>query len=656
MLSAVVGDAAVVRDTFDQMPVIMISLAGPDRRIAAVNSAGRAFLGRSDLVGRPVDEVMPELAEQQISALLQRVYSTGQAETGRAWRVQLGRGDGASVEAYVDFTVQPWRSGDAVVGLLAAGTDVTASVLARQAAEQHADRTAQRYLTARDVITGLQAALLPTALPVLPQARIAARYLVAGQDQSAGGDWFDAIAMPDGTVVLIVGDVVGHGISAAAAMAQLRAVLNELLVAEPDLDAVLRRLNLFASRTPALRAATLAMAALDPAAGSLRYVTCGHPPPLIVGSDGSARFLPPTPGGPLGTGASHQVATGSLRRGELVLLYSDGLVERPGRTLRAGLAELAQVAADAAANRVLPAGAAPAAADRVCQLTVELLTRTGYADDVTALAAELTEPIPELHLDLPAEVASLTTIRRELRGWLARLDLLPDDQDGVHMAVVEAVTNAIEHAYPPDHRGTIEFDLCVHPDGQLECLVTDHGSWRAPDPAAADRGNGLMVAEHMVDQLQISHPASPDRGPAGAAGTVVRMLHRIGRPAMLASPVSAGGGIAGAGEVPFAVTTEQDGRLARAWVRGHVDITTADEFGRKLLAACRGGTLPLRLDLSGVTRLASAGVSALYHLVRQLADHDNQLQVLVPVGGAVQDVLQVTGLPHTVTAATSPGA
>jgi len=81
----------------------------------------------------------------------------------------------------------------------------------------------------RGIVAELQEALLPTALPVLPRARIAARYLVAGQEQAAGGDWFDAIPLDGGAVALVVGDVVGHGLSASAAMGQLRAVL-----ARPD--------------------------------------------------------------------------------------------------------------------------------------------------------------------------------------------------------------------------------------------------------------------------------------------------------------------------------------------------------------------------------------------------------------------------------------
>jgi serine phosphatase RsbU (regulator of sigma subunit) len=234
---------------------------------------------------------------------------------------------------------------------------------------------------------------------VLPRARIAARYLAAWQEQTAGGDWFDAVPLADGTVALMVGDVVGHGIAASAAMGQLRSVLDELLAAEPNLRTVLTRAEVFAAKRGALQAATVTLAVLDPADGTLRYTTCGHPPPLIISRDGTSRYLPGTQTGPLGTGSAPDLATVVLQPGELVLLYSDGLIKRPNGTVAEGMAELAKVAADAAAGPALPAGAGPAAADRVCQLTVELLARAGYADDVTILAAQrLAEPIPALHL------------------------------------------------------------------------------------------------------------------------------------------------------------------------------------------------------------------------------------------------------------------
>ena len=341
----------------------------------------------------------------------------------------------------------------------------------------------RRYEAARDVVIALQEALLPKGLPVLPGARIAARYLVAGQDQATGGDWFDAVPLGDGRVALIVGDVVGHGVAASAAMGQLRAVLRHVLAVEPDLAAALGQLDGFAASDPALRAATLCVVVLCPADGAVCYATCGHPPPLVIATDGTARFLPASGAGPLGTGSVPVQGSAELAAGEVVLLYSDGLIGRPGRTLAEGMAELAVVAGDTVANRTLPAAAA-APADRVCQLVVELLTRTGYTDDVTTLAAQrLTAPVRELTAELPAQPGSVVTMRRALDDWLDEIGVATADRQVLELAVTEAVTNAAEHAYPPGRAGTVRLEATLGADGYLETRVSDRGRWRVPDPS-----------------------------------------------------------------------------------------------------------------------------------------------------------------------------
>lgn len=496
----------------------------------------------------------------------------------------------------------------------------------------------------RRIVAEFQEALLPTTLPVLPQARIAARYLVAGHEQAAGGDWFDAIPLADGTVALIVGDVVGHGVAASAAMGQLRAVLAELLAAEKDLEHALKRADAFAARMPALRAATLILAVLDPADGELRYTTCGHPPPLVIGADGTARYLEGTGTGPLGTGSAPVLASGRLASGEIVLLYSDGLIERPDQTMSEGMVELAAVAAEAAAK----VGADPAAAERVCQLTVEQLTRAGHSDDITVLAAQwLAEPVPALHLELPSRRPSLTKARDAFAGWLSRLDAAADDWEALHLAMVEVFTNAIEHAYPTEAPGNVELDARLGDDGYVECLVTDQGTWRPPSPADADRGHGLMVAGQVVDRLQVSHPWQK------AKGTTVALRHRLRRPAILASGRRREQDGRPA-EPPFSVDTSvAAGGAARALVSGPVDITTADKLARRLLSVSRGGTIPLVADLSGVTQLASAGVRALYAVSEQLAAHGHPLTLITAPGsgaGVVLDLVQLAHVPGEKTA------
>jgi anti-sigma regulatory factor (Ser/Thr protein kinase)/anti-anti-sigma regulatory factor len=509
----------------------------------------------------------------------------------------------------------------------------------------------------RRIVAELQEALLPTALPVLPQARIAARYLVAGHEQAAGGDWFDAIPLADGSVALIVGDVVGHGVAASAAMGQLRAVLAELLAAEKDLGHALERINAFAAQSPALRVATLVLAVLNPADGTLRYTTCGHPPPLVIGTDGTARYLGGTGMGPLGTGSVPVLAADRLVPGELILLYSDGLVERPDRTIAEGMAELAAVAADASRtpeSGSLELGTDPATAERVCQLTVERLTRAGHADDITTLAAHwLANPVPALHLDLPSRRPSLTKARDAFAGWLSRLGAAADDWEALHLAMVEVFTNAIEHAYPHDQPGNVELDARLGDDGYVECRVTDQGTWRPPDQADTDRGHGLMVAGQVVDRMLVSHQPqaaalTPGAEPAGTlgTGTTVALRHRLRRPAILASGRRREYPGRPAGS-PFAVDTSiAAGAVARAVVRGPVDINTADKLARRLLSVSRGGTIPLVADLSGVTQLASAGVRALYTVSEQLAAHGHGLTLITAPGSGAHLVLDMVQLAH----------
>jgi anti-anti-sigma factor len=494
-------------------------------------------------------------------------------------------------------------------------------------------------------VAALQQALLPPALPVLPRAWIAARYLAAAQEQAAGGDWFDAVPLADGTVALMVGDVVGHGIAASAAMGQLRSVLNELLAAEPNLRTVLTRAEVFAAERAALRAATVALAVLDPADGTLRYTTCGHPPPLIISTDGTGRYLPGTRTGPLGTGSAPDLATVVLQPGELVLLYSDGLIKRPNGTVAEGMAELAKVAADAAAGPALPTGAGPTAADRVCRLTVELLARAGYADDVTTLAAErLAEPIPPLHVELPGELTSVTTARHAFGAWLGQIDAAAEDRGDLELAVAEIVTNAIEHAYLPDRPGLVELRAALCDDGNLECQITDHGSWRRPDPSATGRGHGLMVAGQVVDELQVRHPPQAS-APHGAGGTVVRLRHRLRRPAVTGAGPSARASGPHPGP-PFTVDIATDGPVAHVRAAGPVDVSTAVQLSRRLLAASAGGTLPLTVDLTKVSYLASAGIRALYEVRQQLSAHRQNMRLLAVPGSSVALILDQARLPH----------
>jgi anti-anti-sigma factor len=536
--------------------------------------------------------------------------------------------------------------------------DVQQSLDTPRPDQEHAARPApaqQQAEQAHAVLPEIQAALLPTALPLLPQARIAARYLAAADAAAAGGDWFDAVPLASGSVAVLVGDVPGHGVAAAAAMGQLRAVLNDLLAAEPDLATVLSRADAFAARFPELRAATLVLAVLDPADGTLQYATCGHEAPLLVSSDQPARFLPGTGTGPLGTGSAPALARTSLQPGELVLLYSNGLTRRPARTPEEGLADLAKVATDAIAEQTVPAAANSTTADRLCQLTVDLLAGAGYQDDVTTLAVQWRPgPAPELHIERPAEVGTVRAMRRRLGGWLSQLDPLLRSRDALLLAVTEIITNAVEHAYPSGRSGAVTLEASVSGTGELSCRIVDHGTWRAPDPATPWRGQGLMVAAQVVEQLQVQHLPQDAADPPGTRGTVVTLRHQLTRPAILttsAAPEPA----ARAPGLPFRVEADFDGPAAVATVSGPLDSTTAARLAGQLLAACRGGTVPLTVDLRQVTLLASAAVRVLYQISQQLNANHRELTLLAEPGSSAETALALAGLPAASTSRRSRG-
>ena len=217
----------------------------------------------------------------------------------------------------------------------------------------------------------VQDALLPADLPVVPCLDVAGRYLLA-PDSAAGGDWFDAVVRPDGRVALVTGDVVGHGIGASAVMGQLRAVLHEHLITDQPLTAALSALDRYARVQPESRAATVCVAEIDPRTGLVDYCTAGHPPPLVVTATGHTRFLVPTGAGPLATDAGLATRHDRLEPADLLLLYSDGLLHRPGTTATRSTVELSSAVADAATGRP-PAGASARAADHVCALTLDQL-------------------------------------------------------------------------------------------------------------------------------------------------------------------------------------------------------------------------------------------------------------------------------------------
>ena len=629
-------EAADLMSVLDGLPVMLTATEGEELRLVAMSAVVQGLSGRPDWLGQPLGEVYPELVAQGMVAGIMEVYRSGQPFTAPEWRVELFDGPGGVItETFVSWTAVPWTRPDGSVrGVINIAVDVTEQVLARRRAEREATEAGQRYRQAQDVVTQLQQALLPAAVPVLPRVDVAARYLVAGAEQSAGGDWFDVRALPDGRVALVVGDVVGHGVDAAAVMSQLRAVLAHALQTTGDPATATRELERFAETVPGARSATVVVAVLDPAAGTLDYLTRGHPAPVLV-SEGQGRQLLGSGGGPLGSGAGGPVQRTALADGDVLVLFSDGLVERPDRSYPEGLDELTRLAASATAGQLWPTGTSPSAVDRICSDAVELLTRRGFDDDVTVLAVQLQAPVAPLRARISATAEDLPRMRQAVRAWLSALRIAPDDELALELAVGEAVDNAVEHGFGHLPSGAIVVDLRLGVDGRAHVRIDDDGIWRRPT-AGQHRGTGLGLIAALGEDLTV------DGQPTG---TTVTFSRRVSRPVTTAEAATHSSVVLPPAGERFAAWVA--GSTPVLHVRGPVDALSADHFRRELAARSGGGSSPLTVDLTEVSHLTSVAVAALADVLRA-AEHTGQPAVFIaPTGSPAAFVLDLVGLPRS---------
>jgi serine phosphatase RsbU (regulator of sigma subunit)/anti-sigma regulatory factor (Ser/Thr protein kinase)/anti-anti-sigma regulatory factor len=634
------GDPDLLASAIEQLPFILAVCEGPELRLVAFSAATSAVLPGRDPLGRPIRDVISDLSGQQFVDAYYQVYRTGEPISGQEWRAHLDMPDGSVHEMWATFTISPWRHPDGSLrGVIGAGFDVTESVRARAGAEEQAAGLRARYEQSRDVITALQQELLPPGLPVLPGVQVAASYLLAEAGTAAGGDWYDAVVQPDGKLALIVGDVVGHGVTASGVMGQLRAVLQDRLDAGGGIAEALAAADRFARRLPAAHATTVCLAIFDPADGTIAYCTAGHPPPLVITAAGRTRFLPGTGATPLGTGGTFPIRDDRLGIGDMLLLYSDGILERPGRAIPGSADELARVAADSAAGRALrDPDATPA--ERVCTQTVELLVRsTGHTDDITLLAAQRVEPPPALDLQLPAVPASLRVSRVTIGAWLERLGATEDDTFLLQHALGELLTNAIEHGSASGGAADapmVALHALLGPNGCLRARITDQGRWREPARQSV-RGRGLALTSQLVDDVRVE--------PTGA-GTIATLHHSLSRPSRMLTGELPGVARPVAADPEFRICDGPGSDESLVLVEGPLDADTAERLRQNLLHRGRGGTLPLTVDLAGVTHLASAGVSALHRVAEKHGQQGGKLTLRTAAGSPAQQILVLVAIPN----------
>ncbi len=360
---------------------------------------------------------------------------------------------------------------------------------------------ALRYEGERVVAETLQRSILPETLPAMEGVRVSAVYLPGSTAVDVGGDWFDILTLPDGRLGFVVGDVVGKGVQAAATMAQLRNGMRAITLDALTPAQTVTKLNLLLETYIDVPFATLAYIALDPATGEVTVSSAGHPPPLVVCPDARTVWLEGEGGLPLGVdaGTPYGERTTTLEAGSTIVLYTDGLVERRGRSIDEGLADLARVASEA-----------PREPDAIVDALVEQLvgSQTRH-DDVAVLAVQL-DPVllAPFALALPSEPASLPMLRTELERWLEDASIPSADARDILLATWEAGANAIEHA-EAGRGALVHVDAALSGD-RVRIGVADHGRWKEPRPRH-DRGLGLRLIESLMATVDVERSGDGTR-------------------------------------------------------------------------------------------------------------------------------------------------
>jgi serine phosphatase RsbU (regulator of sigma subunit)/FixJ family two-component response regulator/anti-sigma regulatory factor (Ser/Thr protein kinase) len=377
---------------------------------------------------------------------------------------------------------------------------VQIEALARQAAV--ALENALLYERERRIAETLQRGLLPERLPQIPGVDVAARYR-PGSQESVGGDWYDVFLLPTGHVGLVMGDIAGRGVWAAAVMGQLRNALRAYALEGNPPAVIGEQLNRLIY--PGAMA-TLVYLAFDPDMWTVRYFNAGHLPPLVISLEGTVSFLE---GGspPLGAmpGLVYREETAALRPGSTIVLYTDGLAEVKGKPIDDGLARIKRAVAGTSGldlNDLL---------DRVLS---EVLGGNTAGDDVALLALRASALDPDrLSVRLPATPSSLLALRHTLRRWLRAARVTPDEEYEIVTACNEACANAIEHAYGLAD-AIFDFECLLTHDG-VAVMVRDVGNWRPP---RGHQGLGLELMHALMDGVEV------DSGPGG---TTVQMRRRL---------------------------------------------------------------------------------------------------------------------------------
>ncbi|MGQ5680851.1 SpoIIE family protein phosphatase [Streptomyces sp. ESR1.13] len=354
---------------------------------------------------------------------------------------------------------------------------------------------ARRYTREHSMAVTLQRSLLPRRLPDQNALDVAYRYLPA--QAGVGGDWFDVLPLSGARVALVVGDVVGHGLHAAATMGRLRTAVHNFTALDLPPDELLGLLDELVGRidqdetaddgTAPVTGATCLYAIYDPVAGSCVIARAGHPPPALIGPDGTVEFPEVPPGPPLGLGGlPFETTELRLAEGSRLVLYTDGLVEDRAHDIDVGLEHL---------RRALEtAGETP---EETCRTVLDARLPDRPGDDIALLVARTRTLGPDqvAEWDVPNDPAAVGEVRSQVTRRLGEwgLDELVFTTE---LILSELVTNAIRYGGETVH-------VRVLRDRSLICEVFDSSSTSPHLRYAAmtdEGGRGLFLVAQLAER------------------------------------------------------------------------------------------------------------------------------------------------------------
>ncbi|HET9118525.1 MAG TPA: SpoIIE family protein phosphatase [Pseudonocardiaceae bacterium] len=518
------------------------------RRIESVTDAALAHLDVEGLLAELLDRVRELLQVDTATVLLldascQELVATAakgiEATVRQGIRVPMGKGFAGRVAAEkrpvvieevnhtnVLYSILPdhgicsllgvpMLSSGTVIGVLHVGSLVPRRFtsedirLLQIAAERIALATqTRRAEVERAAAAVFQRSLLPGQLPVVPGLELAARYVPA-EDGGVGGDWYDVFTLPSGRLCIVIGDVVGRGLVAADVMGRMRNALRAYALLGGDPAEVLGRLDQHVQHFEPEMMATVLLVMFEPSFERLYLSSAGHPPPVLARPEQPTVLVEVPSDHPVGVpgGLRRRTTTVNLVPGALLCFYTDGLVESPSSSLEVGLARLCD-----------SVEAGPV--DSLCRNVMARLVGDDVpGDDIAVLAVRRQDSgdIAPLDLVVPALPWSLRDIRLAVRRWLSAVGAAPRPVADLLVAIGEACSNAVEHAYGPGG-GTVRVRLELQLPYIL-ATVRDTGRWRMPRDE--DRGRGTLFMRDCSDDLRIDH------SPTGTNVVIRRRLAQV---------------------------------------------------------------------------------------------------------------------------------